>query len=89
MNAPICLIRLERNCNKYWNDYNMIIITYKGQGNAFSDILLTNKNNALMQSTAEYCKVLQGIAKYCKKSKYSIHLTWQLQIFSLRVYKSR
>ena len=83
MNAPICLIRLERNCNKYWNDYNMIIITY------ISDILLTKKNNALMQSTAEYCKVLQGIAKYCKKSKYSIHLTWQFQIFSLRVYKSR
>ena len=84
MNAPICLIHLERNCNKYWNDHYMIIITYN-----FSDILLTKKNNALMQSTAEYCKVLQGIAKYCKKSKYSIHLTWQLQIFSLRVYKSR
>ena len=79
MTALICMIHLERNYDKYWNDYDRII----------SDILLTTKNNALMQSTAKYCEVLYGNAKYCKNSKYSIHLKKQFQLFTLRVFQYR
>ena len=68
-----------------WYDYYYIWWTNQH----ISDILLTTKNNAMMQSTAKYCEVLYGNAKYCKNSKYSIHLKKQFQLFTLRVFQYR